>query len=757
MAAPWHLGARAKCVIAAGVLWGLLAIGGCEDDSTPAGDAIPPDAPKDLAVTGVTTSSLAIRWIATGDDGSRGAASRYDIRYATTPPDGDSWWDSSTVTLPDPPAPRSAGEIESLTVRGLSAETDYFIAVRAADEESNWSPLSRIVSARTAGFPDTIPPSAVSDLAVESISDSSVTLVWTAPGDDGFDGTAHRYDMRYAAEEITEEDWDSAASVPDAPLPLPSGTVQRFEVTGLLPDRLHWFAIRSEDESANLSPLSNCPSGTPDGTPPNPIRDLRMTATTDSSVTLTWTAPDTPDRPGDAIEYDLRFSLEPVTEAVWDSAAHAPGLPAPRESGTIERAEIAGLAPQTIYYFAIKTGDRVPNWSAISNIALGRTQDSGGRTIRVAPDGSGDYATIQEAMDASVTGDIIELEDGLFSGAGNRGIGLGARSITVRSRSGDPSRCVLDCGGVARAFTLQAPEAAGSVLQGITIRNGLAGGARGSGGAVACTGEVLPSIVDCVFEGNRATEYGGALLCDGGARPSVVRCRFDGNSAGLEGGAIGTRSGSARVIECLFVHNEAGAGGAIGGWGSWRVTGSRFRENYAVGADAYESMGGAMSMWSSSVIEECVFDLNQAATGGAIAALFGWPTIRNCTFALNQAELGGAISLYHATLTIERVIIAFDLSAAPVEISDYLPTFVCSDMYGNQGGDWAGEFAGQELFQGNFKADPRFCDLEGGDLRIRPDSPCAAAGSGCGWVGGGAVGCGAAASDRPWLRLTRSH
>ena len=41
-------------------------------------------------------------------------------------------------------------------------------------------------------------------------------------------------------------------------------------------------------------------------------------------------------------------------------------------------------------------------------------------TYLVNPEGTGDFPTIQAAIDAVVDGDIIELNDGTFTGDGNR-------------------------------------------------------------------------------------------------------------------------------------------------------------------------------------------------------------------------------------------------------------------------------------------------------------------------------------------------
>lgn len=67
--------------------------------------------------------------------------------------------------------------------------------------------------------------------------------------------------------------------------------------------------------------------------------------------------------------------------------------------------------------------------------------------LHVAADGSGAYATIGAALDASEADDEIVLGDGTFQGEGNRDLWMPDHSITIRSESGDPSRTIVDCGG----------------------------------------------------------------------------------------------------------------------------------------------------------------------------------------------------------------------------------------------------------------------------------------------------------------------
>jgi hypothetical protein len=96
----------------------------------------------------------------------------------------------------------------------------------------------------------------------------------------------------------------------------------------------------------------------------------------------------------------------------------------------------------------------------------------------VNPEGTGDFPTIQAAVDASSNGDIVELTNGTFTGEGNRNIDYRGKAITVRSQSGDATSCILDLEGIPdttrRGFYFQTGEGAESVVRDLTIMNGFA-------------------------------------------------------------------------------------------------------------------------------------------------------------------------------------------------------------------------------------------------------------------------------------------
>ena len=89
------------------------------------------------------------------------------------------------------------------------------------------------------------------------ITPTSVTLRWTAPGDNGNTGTAWRYDVRYDTEPITTLTWATASQATGEPIPGLAGSTEEFVVENLASNSLYYFAIKSADWAVNWSGLSN--------------------------------------------------------------------------------------------------------------------------------------------------------------------------------------------------------------------------------------------------------------------------------------------------------------------------------------------------------------------------------------------------------------------------------------------------------------------------------------------------------------------
>jgi hypothetical protein len=105
-------------------------------------DTIPPDRVDDLgAVPGPGAQQATLRWTATGDDRSSGAAAGYDLRYADVPFNESNW--SSAIPIGIAPEPSPPGQPDSLIVSDLPQGLVYF-AVKARDEAGNFSPISNL-------------------------------------------------------------------------------------------------------------------------------------------------------------------------------------------------------------------------------------------------------------------------------------------------------------------------------------------------------------------------------------------------------------------------------------------------------------------------------------------------------------------------------------------------------------------------------------------------------------------------------------
>jgi hypothetical protein len=180
------------------------------------------------------------------------------------------------------------------------------------------------------------------------------------------------------------------------------------------------------------------------------------------------------------------------------------------------------------------------------------------KTIVVHPDGTGDLPTIQAAIDASADGDEVVLTDGVFRGQGNYSINFRGKGITVRSLSGDPGRCVIDCEGVSGSqdyrfgFEFRLFEGSDSIVEGITVTRGW----YGLGGAILCY-RGSPLIRNCVFEDNVAWQ-GGAIHCQLSSAVFENCVIVNNRATELPGG--GAFVGDADIVfrACTFSYNESG-------------------------------------------------------------------------------------------------------------------------------------------------------------------------------------------------------
>lgn len=176
-----------------------------------------------------------------------------------------------------------------------------------------------------------------------------------------------------------------------------------------------------------------------DATPPGTVSNLEIAvgSQTDSSLTLTWTAPGDDGDAGQATAYDLRWSFSDISDdTTWATSIPVDSVGVPQPAGENESLIVSGLQVGQTYYFALEALDEAQNRSARSNVASGSTVASPYSAV-VNPDGTGDFLTIQAALDGTDDEAIIYISPGLY----NEGLVIEARTVTLVGA--DPGACVV--------------------------------------------------------------------------------------------------------------------------------------------------------------------------------------------------------------------------------------------------------------------------------------------------------------------------
>lgn len=347
--------------------------------------------------------------------------------------------------------------------------------------------------------------------------------------------------------------------------------------------------------------------------------------------------------------------------------------------------------------------------------------------------------TIQAGIDSSAAGDTVLVACGTYYESD-----IDMKSgVVLRSETGLPDCVTID--GGENTILLCVDVDAATRIEGLTLTNGIWGAScywcratfadcvftnnygPDGGGMVVRESETV--LVDCVFQGNTAYGVGGGLVCHG---PWIAPAR-------------GTSDFQTTLTGCVFANNSAVYGGAIATtfWAGLVVTDCLFSGNTALekgGALSLDELGGTVS--------DCVFHENSAQSGGAIFSNYGAPFITNCTLVGNTATSRGAgilVGVNSDLVTLENTIITDSPDGEAIWCfgSPAVPVLRCCDLHGNVDGDWVGCVAGQEGVNGNFSANPLFCDPGTDNYTLAENSPCLPANNSCGvLIGALGQGCG---------------
>lgn len=313
-------------------------------------------------------------------------------------------------------------------------------------------------------------------------------------------------------------------------------------------------------------------------------------------------------------------------------------------------------------------------------------------------------------------------------------------------------------------------------------------------GLTSSTNDVSPVLRGCTFQDNV-----NAVQLSYPGSGSYTKCRFIGNNKGLDLSQRPYPKDKRRQLDadrycnyaidsCDFMDNGLGLDVTGMGW-NYCVSNCMFSDNgtaLSSGDEAWINLDrclfsgngyGITSVEGSchSNLTNCEFRRNTAGAlhnvgylkceysiftdnTGEPLTTSNWGFQKgnaffiNCTFAGNSVDTGPLIRTYGDSLIISSCIISSNQSD---EIAECLTwdqeswswvngTVVanCTDIVGNEAGNWSGFLAGQDTVRGNFSANPLFCDTLNSSYTLKNSSPCAPANNSCGvLIGAYGIGC----------------
>jgi len=230
-----------------------------------------------------------------------------------------------------------------MKIRWLAVSVGAALAVLAVAVPAASAPRSRS---------DHTPPTVPANLRITSATEDSISLAWSASTDNS--GSVHHYVTCYSG--ITIAAGGCLWGPPDPPAKT---------ITGLVPGKEFSFRVKAVDAAGNESELSSPVNGStaPDVTPPTTPANLRMTATTPSSVSLAW------DRSTDDWGFGYQVLMDgEVVGTTWQLAFRQ-----------------RHLTPGSTHEFAVRARDSSGNLSGNSNPVTVTLEASSDRTPPTTP------------------------------------------------------------------------------------------------------------------------------------------------------------------------------------------------------------------------------------------------------------------------------------------------------------------------------------------------------------------------------------
>ena len=327
------------------------------------------------------------------------------------------------------------------------------------------------------------------------------------------------------------------------------------------------------------------------------------------------------------------------------------------------------------------------------------------RTLYVDANGTGDYPTIQAAVNDSNTGDVIILLPGTYTGLGNRDIDSNGKSITVQSTDPcDPAivaATVINCQETGRGFKFAKGES--SLLAGFTIINGRSPASTfppplppvNEDGDTIYSTNSIPTIFNCVIKECRvsslipARSTEAAIYSDNShikligctiaenidigiygynSNAEIIGCTISNNSSGI----VFTTGGSPFPVPPPIIRNyvkitdsiiTGNTKGIVCGYTNMTINRSTISDNNIPGTSLSTGIAGIAAQYSNVVINDSIISRNislyyssstpQPDAGGVLSSN-GTLDMNNCVISDNKSVYGGGITNCQGAATIKN-------------------------------------------------------------------------------------------------------
>ncbi len=368
-----------------------------------------------------------------------------------------------------------------------------------------------------------------------------------------------------------------------------------------------------------------------------------------------------------------------------------------------------------------------------------------------------EYTTIQAAVNAAQSGDLIKVAAGVYDDLVSQIVPPGhpitqivyldGKVLTIQGgytstdwSTYDPvgNQTILDGRGQGRAFYVNGGT---MTLKGLYMTGGDAergdateavGGSYGKGGSIYVQDASL-TLEDTVIHGNTAVYGGGIYIISGAA--DLCQNTMMTNTA-VYGGGVYFMDSTADLRQSTLTANTAGFGGALfANYAQMTIAQNNITANTAI----TQGGGGVIFQSDSVVIERNIVMDNIAPDGGGLYLNRSDVVLQNNVIADNRGTMVGGVYLYnsspdmaHNTLVDNDVIGVYLTEDSQLAMAN---TIVASHTVGVSTTTgcyatldttlWQGNtenFQGNVTHQNDLIGDAAFVDANNGDYHIQADS-----------------------------------